>query len=126
MGIKEKFDALKTAKLKRNLRVLKDAREKIVKGWTQGPFAADALGVPLSPTHPNACKWCAMGAVSAAAGPGEYGRIRDVLNDEVYSLHGFPTMVCFNEDSDTTKEMVLAVFDNAINRLTEKVNDVTS
>ena len=48
--------------------ILTEARTLIEKGWTQGKYARDADGNPISEKDPNACEWCALGAVYAAAG----------------------------------------------------------
>ena len=106
-------------KLKRTLEILEIARSRVAKGWTKGPWATDIDGRSVSPKSRNACIWCAMGAVEASSRCyAEYGWARDELNREAKMTGiGIGTMVSFNEDERTTKEMVLSIFDIVINRL---------
>jgi hypothetical protein len=49
---------------------LQEARELIVKKerWTQGVFARDTTGEAVPPTYPDACQWCALGALRKITG----------------------------------------------------------
>lgn len=47
--------------------VLRKARELVAKGWTQGWFAKSAANRRVTWTSPKACKFCAVGAIYAAA-----------------------------------------------------------
>ena len=52
------------------IEVLTDARALLrVRGaWTQHHNARDSSGIPTDPTDPNACKFCALGAMQRAFG----------------------------------------------------------
>lgn len=49
------------------LRILRDARNLIRKGWTQNVLARTASGYPIGPNKPPAAKFCALGACERAA-----------------------------------------------------------
>lgn len=50
--------------------VLQKARDLIAdeSRWTHGKYARDALGEDVEPTSPEACKFCALGALLAVSG----------------------------------------------------------
>ena len=45
------------------LRVLREARDLIARGWTQGTLARDGNGDPVEPTSDAATCWCSLGAL---------------------------------------------------------------
>lgn len=99
------------------LEILKAAREKIAdeKNWMQREFAQDGNARGIEPTSPEACKWCALGAIRAICETQSIWDAMDALRK------GFPggyrdySIAMFN-DSHTHPE-VLAVFDRAIAKL---------
>lgn len=50
------------------LEILTAARAKIVQGWCQNNLAQDCNGKDINALNPNAVSWCAVGALSHAAG----------------------------------------------------------
>ncbi len=92
------------------LQALRKARALIAKGWTQGTFAKDRDGISVDVNDPDACRFCAAGAVLRVCGSGS-------LFDKVLSgaLGGlFPR---FNDLPTTKKSDVLRVFDEAIKKV---------
>ena len=93
--------------------ILTDARRLIEKGWTQFHFACDVNGMDVDPTNPNACGWCAMGAIWAVTGydmTGTYMNTCRILND----LIDFNSIFQFNDYAETTQDDVIALYDKAI------------
>ena len=90
-------------------KVLVKARSLIEKGWTQKALARDAHGEKVHPKDPNACEWCATGALRAVlVNISDYS---DLLTSQAPS-----DIILFNDNTNTTKEDILAVFDKAIER----------
>ena len=46
--------------------VLKKAKDLVKKGWCTNASALDAIGEPVVPTDPRACRWCLTGAIERA------------------------------------------------------------
>jgi len=110
----------------------------LAKGWTTKAYARDKYGTTISEWSPDACSWCMRGALNAAQ-PGDvlgkefkeitYG-MRDhdkwdivtVSEAEVERSAGTFTFI-FNDEQASSKEDVLRVFDEAIERLSESPND---
>lgn len=104
------------------LQLLRDARAKLATGWTQGNFARDHLGAPISAQSPDATCWCAWGAVRASM---DHDRALwaadDAAHDELYealaSVEGLDyagAIVEYNDAAERTQADVLALFDRAI------------
>lgn len=106
--------------------VLIYARNLLEKGWCQNYLAKDADGKSLEDeTSPRAVSFCIYGALGRASFD-LYGEIttEDIYttmntpnyNDAVYILRPFVKHggAHFNDDHNTTKEMVLAVVDKCI------------
>lgn len=89
--------------------------------WHQGYFSADCIGRHVEPTMVEACRWCPLGALEAAAalmGGGlehTFGA-RALLND-IAQARGFPNMPIMNDS--VNHETVIAALNDAI-RLTIK------
>jgi hypothetical protein len=92
------------------LEVLKAAREKIADPahWTKGEIARDKFGMDSMSKSPDACAWCAMGAIWNVS-PNVEVRAEAFNALDVQTYLGVPE---FN-DSHTHPE-VLALFDKAI------------
>ena len=98
------------------IEVLTEARSYIEKGWTQRSFARDEYGKPVDGRDPEACEWCAMGAiwkVVGYSGTEAYQEARDLIYSLV-DFVDFNTVSQFNDHADTTQADVLALFDKAI------------
>ena len=99
------------------LHVLSRARELIEDpvNWVQGPYAVDDYGQPVDHDDPEACAWCALGAIWAVSDweGVDYGAANDLLNKlPVVRRHCGIHML--NDEDDTTHDDILAVFDDAI------------
>ena len=121
--------------------LLIEARAKIAIGWTQGTFASfltthiTTSGVPVEAiqsceaTNPLACQWCAVGAVDSVS-IGELAPyqetalayLRDALPkvywdiaDQDQEIGSVEAITMFNDNLETTKEDVIALFDRTIN-----------
>ena len=103
------------------LEVLIRARGFIERGWAKYEYAFNDKGHPVEPNAPEATCWCSFGALRAACGlgaepyeqppPKEYLDALGVVIWMVdYSLDGW------NDEEGRTKEEVLALFDDAIEK----------
>ena len=95
-----------------NKEIFVNARGLIEKGWTQKAYARDANGDVVFPKDPNACEWCAMGALDAA-NPEGFRRFLELWN----LLDNFidqPLSFTFNDVVNTTQKDVLDLYDRAI------------
>ena len=91
------------------LEVLKAARAKIEKGWTQGTMARDKNGVAVSSDDKDATCWCALGAVLAVRRE-EWVNAVPFVRDAV----GGGELLVWNDTPGRTQAEVLAAFDKAI------------
>ena len=108
--------------------ILQEAKTLIKQGWSQGKYARDENGESVDATDPNACQWCAMGAVYAAGLDAEgnanieldvalnslYFAIPYVEYGEVFFTTSTREIADYNDDKKTTKDTVLLWFDEAI------------
>ncbi len=95
------------------LRLLREGRARIRKGWTKGAFARDRAGRSVQSWHEEAKEWCALGALNADGPP-----FVDAWSAARYlkrSLLGKENHVdSFNDRDVTTKQDVLDLYDRAI------------
>lgn len=93
--------------------------------WTQGALARDAQGVEVGTHAPEACCWCATGAVIASMEGYDAGDHDDVWEFEIAVEYlnealGFRCQTDdllteeWNDDLERTHEDVLQMFDRAI------------
>lgn len=71
--------------------------------WTQGEFARNTAGSPVSSTSPDACCWCVLGALTHCAmakrvSEAERVAVRDAMNDEAHKRYG--TSSVLNDATD--------------------------
>lgn len=98
------------------LSVLVAARKLITprRAWIKGDFGKDAKGKTLVTPHPDAVRFCSIGAIRQAAGKAELTKIkaretlRGAMNGDILN---------FNDDPETTHRQVLAAFGRAIKKL---------
>ena len=102
--------------------VLRVARQYLDQGWTQGSFARNALGEPVTYDDDDACQWCMAGAIAAAQR--NMGKIVDIrectrLIHNVLSEMGedAPFIADYNDVPGRTAEEVRHVMDMAILKL---------
>ena len=95
--------------------VLIKARAVLVKkGWNQRSYAQDKDGNETFYASPEACSFCAAGAVMAAtSNGGERNRAVARLVD----LIPWNNVTRWNDDQDRTKRQVLALYTRAIKAL---------
>lgn len=105
------------------LETLQAARSLIAKGWIKGDAACTIDGTPVVPWDDNAVAFCTAGALVAvdrtSGFSGVYGTYvrpyaRQALTE---ALNGKLELTDFNDDPETTKKDVLALYDRAIARL---------
>ena len=107
---------MSAGKNKSGAQVLREAKAKIAEpgAWARGRFAYYECGDAAGPDYPEATCWSALGAAMAVACPAS------VLCAAVDALHqavckrGFDRIAHFNDHPDTTHEMVLSAYDDAI------------
>lgn len=92
--------------------ILRRAADLVAQGWTQGWYATDANGNAFAPDHPNACKFCAIGAIKNAAAEQGSGYLPDILHH--FSKHeGIHDIAEWNDDPSRTQGQVVAALRNA-------------
>lgn len=94
--------------------VLRAALAKLDRGktWAKGQLAYDAYGESIGPTDVRACRWCAIGAVRAAAAPMGWGKWNDSL-DLLGQVVG-AIISRWNDEDGRTWEQVQDAFERAI------------
>ena len=123
--------------------VLQKAHDYVARGWTQGPFAVDKNNQPVTAVSPDACKWCASGALHRAfyditpfhdyfvdekqriiAANAMRRALLDTGNDRVAKdfrndCYPMGVLIGFNEMRDTTQQQVIQVFKKAMDMVKE-------
>jgi len=101
--------------------VLRAAKAFIEQGWTQGCFAREAKGYPVSATYGGATQFCAVGALNRAAWESGAApkraieaqtHLRSAL--DVRTGKAYPSVSEYNDKWNRTKEEILSLFDEAI------------
>ena len=94
------------------LDMLREGRERVARGWTQGTYARDRDGRKAYAWAPEACAWCALGAMRVSGHFGaEYDAARALLERFTPAALAVSS---FNDASTTTQADVLALYDRAI------------
>jgi len=85
------------------------------KSWTQFPAAQDKNGSPVFTDDPTAVCWCLSGAVQKVYGPEIEIPIYDKIRAAIRKFHPMliDNVVFFNDDPNTTHEMVMQVLEEA-------------
>ena len=112
--------------MKTERQVLIDARALIEapNRWTKGSNARDRNHLPAEPVGPDACSFCAAGAVMRAAGVltaddrvrGVFERLQDNIEAEGEGEF-YWSLQRFNDAPEVSHADVLALFDRAIEGL---------
>ncbi len=92
------------------LEVLKRGLERVRKGWCQHYYAKTADGHGTGVLNPEACSWCAVGAVN----------VNDEARTELMETLGFaphPPVGIWNDAPERTQADVIALFERTIARL---------
>lgn len=109
------------------LQILERAREKLAQGWTRGCYARDNKDNNVDPLSPEACQFCAYGALHAAVGLGVYSALtpelrlaentlKKILRQDEFLIDGLSRgLATFNDQM--TQDDVLDLFDTAIAEL---------
>lgn len=122
--------------MKTALDILKDARQLISKeyNWCKYDMAKMPSGPSITcldyigcfETHPDACKWCSIGAIKKSCEQtmsvidtqwDEYLSARYAIEDIVVAL-GYEDISEWNDHPTTTHQNVMNVFDDGIQQLT--------
>jgi len=95
--------------------IFRAAKKFIKRGWVQSRSASDANDCAVDPDSPSACKWCASGAIQAAAWDKDIdtdlsSSILDKLVGKKYDY----SYVEYNDSAYTTQAKVLRLFDKGI------------
>lgn len=93
------------------LEVLKAAKAKVEKGWTQGEMARDANGLCVWSAHLDAVCWCSLGAIKAAAF--ELGADEYTAYNALRKISGY-YIADWNDDHGRTQAEVIEAFSKAI------------
>lgn len=102
------------------LHTLRRARALIrdLEHWTQGSFARDINSEECEACDPDACRWCAIGALQATADTAD--EYDSALLELAHSGVGLATtliadsLVAWNDSHERTHGEVLEAFDQAI------------
>lgn len=94
------------------------ARRLIAAGWCQGTQARTPTGASCNIFAPNAAQFCALGAISRAAGKDRAAALEalDRISALIPPPHYHPEysgITRWNDARATTREQVLALFDLA-------------
>lgn len=93
--------------LRRALEIISDPVK-----WTQGTFARDQYGNSVAPDSPEACRWCALGAIDRAAKDiGVAEGVSSGSRDRLVVAAGGPIPPINDTDGHA---VILAAFDKAI------------
>lgn len=90
--------------------VLRQARERVASGWCQRWLAVDSRGHPIHYSDPNACEFCAMGAISVSGNKIDSYFAFDLLRTAI----GNESIATWNDDPFRTQRQVVDAFDKAI------------
>jgi hypothetical protein len=119
---------------KQILEVLVEAKKLLEAGWTKEVYARGPDGVNASFMDPDACSFCAIGAVYRAAEDKEKDvpfptdlseQVGDYLNNAWMQLFRNDPALCLSEWNDrktTTKEDVLNFYSRVIEKLSQQVS----
>lgn len=105
--------------------VLRAARTKIASPdhWTKYTLARNVHGSCVDVNSTAAVRWCAIGAIETVASTrhlGEKSTAVKALKDALDTSYSRLGVSGYNDHSHTTHEMVLALFDHAIELLEPK------
>lgn len=93
--------------------------------WIRGHAGTDKSGLPVRANHPDACRWCALGALWKAADydtrEAIYCEIVDaeVCLESALGVSLITGIARYNDDPETTHTDVMSLYDRAI-ELAEK------
>lgn len=87
---------------------LKQARERVARGWCRQAYARDAAHSAVGYRSPRAVEWCSDGAIFVVEH--EDGRPYYYLRRAI----GTPAIHIWNDAKERTQAEVLAAFDKAI------------
>jgi len=103
-----------------DLTILKEVRDLIERGWTQGTFARTEDGMQCDPEDEDAASWALDGAICGALSEltpqsfhEERLRIAQILISAASGVE-IKNLARFNDAPDRTREEILAVIDRAI------------
>ena len=106
------------------LNALSRSREVIQLGWTQGSLARTVDDIKVNPNNPAAVKFCLIGALERRW---EIERayitlatryLGQAIEEQSYGQVNFTKdLTIFNDHPNTTKEMVISVFNQAIEQI---------
>jgi hypothetical protein len=104
------------------LTTLEKARALVEKGWHKGSMGQDSYGARVGFRDPTCCSWCAMGAIhTALESPYDVNPEADKIVDDYIKPYmtgnSFEYLENYNDDSGTTKQDILYLFDRAIEGL---------
>lgn len=85
----------------------------IAAGWCQNTFAIGPDGHTTTSVDPDACSYCALGAIQAAAQQDGY-YVGDAMDYLQRAVGKDASIAMWNDNSSRTLEHVLQAFDQAI------------
>lgn len=78
--------------------------------WTQGAPARDKKGQSKPVEASEACSWCLLGGlILLYRNPIDREPVQNRVRKHIYRLYGYDDIVIFNDDEETTFEMVRKV-----------------
>lgn len=95
--------------------ILRQGRERVTRGWCQGPPAIDDAGSSVLSNDPSAVAWCIWGAVADYCFIDDPAYERAVaLLDKAAQRIGYLGCIAFNEAPGRTQADAIALYDDAI------------
>ena len=108
----------------RKREILTVAIQYLDRGWTRGFLARNDAGDAVSPRDAEACSWCAVGALQAAAIETFRGSDDDenafefgVVMRDVTQAAGVLSLSVWNDDPDRTVAEVRSAFAKTLNAI---------
>lgn len=115
----------------RTIDTLRKARALVERGWTQGTSARDLSGNGLPEYDSHAVCWCITGALTAIRASrhrtdqereDELNARRALSTALIRQSANFIALTAWNDDPSRTKNEVLKLFDDTIERLEKQAN----
>lgn len=105
------------------IELLKQARAKIDGGWCMGANARDEHGKPVNANDKTACSWCIVGVTYAVSTPLAAHQLQhELVLSESLEEYNYQ-LSSFNDHPGTTKDKVLALFTETIERLEKQYEE---
>jgi len=108
-----------------SIRIMAEARERLVAGWCQGASARDASGRTVTPSSSEARRWSILGALLASRNGGRVSELEGAVG-ALHSSIDEPALEVWNDRPGRTQQDVLATFEQAMEGLANGEDETPS